>query len=323
MSIRPAYRCLPLLLGAALAHAADPLIVRVVPMNGASPELPHITYGDGTAKTRFKAVASGGTAGPSGTSYAYRWDFNADGVWDSGPTTVSTANGVGDLHAEWAYPVYADDRDFNARVEVVNGAETVSATYRVRVYAQANATPAIRTEKAIDDGLWWLHRRLARAGTPGTPTSTAWLGNGSNGHSLASTALAIQVLQNGGHLVQRARSLDPYVDDVLAMHNHLLGKLATTTIGAQAAGNPDSNGNGKGLALPDGIEGRTERFGPDLAGHRRHPRPARHRRSQRCARAVLSRHRPGHGRLDRLGPGRDLGGQGTRTLELRAERNDA
>lgn len=234
------YRISLTILAFVLAGALAPslfaqLQVKVPPGVGTNPALPHVTW-DGQATT-LKAVAYGGTA-----PYTFQWDLNGDGTYDTGPTAAVGQN------CQWTntYSVPAT-RDYVARVKVTDNVGAIAThDYLIRVHDIVAATPPIRADKAIDDGLWYLHSQLT-ATTVGTSSLPArYLNDGGGERNEAATGVALQAFQNKGHRLNGAAT-NPYVDDVAWMQNWLLAQIQTVAIGVQPFGNPDTNGNNIGL----------------------------------------------------------------------------
>ena len=77
-------------------------------MVGVNPALPHISYGDGSVPTVFKAVATGGV----NASYTFDWDVNGDGIYEISGQSSSDGN----LQGSYVYSDYGMDRTFAAVV---------------------------------------------------------------------------------------------------------------------------------------------------------------------------------------------------------------
>jgi chitodextrinase len=129
-------------------------------------------------------------------------------------------------------------------VTVSNGTTTmtVSDTFRVVVRTK---TLDVEANMAIDKGLWYLHKTMTLGASAAGVPSGSW----TSGDRMAATASAVQALQINNHREGGNRDEDPYVDDVARGLVHLFDNLAPLAIGVQAAGDPDTNGNGIGLTL--------------------------------------------------------------------------
>lgn len=202
-----------------------------VPWSGEALSLPHSTYNG--VPTIFKAIARGGTG-----SYDYEWDFNGDGVYD---TSNSTTNPY-DLSATHAYPNQSSDRLFFATIRVTSGGETDTAQYPVYVHVDPLPLWA-KVNKAIDDGLWYLHVNQTR----GTYPDGADYGYMNYSHPASCTGAATETFEIQGHLPEGDYDNNPYVETVQRGLNYLLNQMHSHPISMQIAGDPDTNGNGIGL----------------------------------------------------------------------------
>jgi hypothetical protein len=207
-----------------------------VPMVSTNPAIPHDTY-NGVA-TIFKAIARGG----SGT-YNYEWDFNGDGIYDYSNVTTDRYN----LSATHTYPDQSSDKTYVARIRVTSGAETAIAEYRVTVHATAMLW--VKVNKAIDDGLWYLHINQMR----GTDANSAEYGYWNYYYPVAATGAATEAFEIQGHLPEGNYDTNPYVETVQRGLNYLLSQTYVYDIFPQTAGDPDTNGNGLGLACSSNI----------------------------------------------------------------------
>jgi hypothetical protein len=216
--------------GAALAVSPD---VVTVPWRGTL-DLQHETY-DGK-QIHLKGVAHNVAVGATAT-----WD-PGDG---SAPIAV-VPNPVGgfdfDLGVTHTYPASAPGTPYTATLEVCNngggaGTECASDTYRVVVRTR---TLDAEIHIAIDEGLWYLHRRQTR-------NAGATDGNWTSNNATANTASAVQSFQINNHFETDPTNQDPYADTVARGLKYMFSTLSSVAIGAQPAGNPDSNGNGIGI----------------------------------------------------------------------------
>lgn len=216
-----------------VGDACTSLAVLPVLQIGTNPSVPHYSYA--TVVTVFKAVAYYGTP-----PYSYQWDVDGNGSFDSG--VLSSTNG--DLPFSYTFPSSAIDRNLTATVKVTDnvGAQK-TATYKLRVFAEANATETVKADKAIDDAMWYMHRNMVRGSSGGQ--LTAYIGTT---YYSASTGIAIQTFQNKGHRVFGSNT-NPYVFDIRQMHNYIFSRLSEVAISNQTLGNPDVNGNGKGICI--------------------------------------------------------------------------
>ena len=100
-----------------------------------------------------------------------------------------------------------------------------------------------RVPKAIADGLWWLHRTQVHDEHP----TDGSMGHWGSGNPVGETALAALAFEVNGFQGRGARE-DAYRDTVARALAFLLSQCVTVPIEPQRAGNPDSNGNGIGIA---------------------------------------------------------------------------
>ncbi len=233
------------------AAAAGALEVIPVPWVATDPSVPHLAY-SGHATT-FKAIARGGNG-----TYLVEWDFDGDGVFDFSATTTDRY----DLSARSTFPPQGADATFLARVRVTSGGEVAAATYPVRIFADVPADPAVATDGqlqvmrsvAIDDGLWYLHTQLTRAGDEAHPETgaqvTAWSdGNPGwpNQRNLVGTSF-LEALGRSQHVpafppaylgelpdpaANAARwATDPYAEDAARLVNYILAQASVVSVAA-------------------------------------------------------------------------------------------
>ena len=212
------------------ATAAPPL-VKTVPWVAANPLIAHSTYPG-------KAITLKGTCDQQ--------DANLEWFWDFGDGTPMAAGTVTDPYAIEATHVYAAPAGtvFTARLMVQNLTtnETGSKPYYVTM---VDKSLAIEVNIAIDEGLWFLHKNQNRFVDAGvdcgdwSTTMTGWHG------ILGANVNAFEV---NGHLESGDPS-NPYTETVQRGLHRILQVLTTRSIGWQALGNPDSNGNGYGVCL--------------------------------------------------------------------------
>jgi len=240
--------------------------VITVPKNPLNPSVPHPAYNG--RKTVFKAIARDDTAttppGVSGTIY-YEWDYNGDGVFDTG--TLSTTNPYV-LEASYTFPNKTKDQLIIAVIRAKRSGQPdweSYASYPVWIYADVPSAPnsgttmlvnddqlAVMRDVAIDDALWWLHKKLgSRSGTggaiqgyvpriayPGHPASAT-------GRAPARNAGIMWAFQIQGHLPayppgttdvpvlnSTYYETDPYAETVCRMMNYVLANLTTEAVPA-------------------------------------------------------------------------------------------
>ena len=143
---------------AAAAIAAEP-VVKTVPWIAADTSIPHDTYAG--ARVTLK-----GTSSLQGSNMRATWDFG-----DGSPSvSFSVENGY-DVSATHRYSG-APGTTYTARLTVSDIAtgESSSATYAIAIREKTLDT---RVNLAIDEGLWYLHKTMARVG----PNAGYWQGD--------------------------------------------------------------------------------------------------------------------------------------------------
>jgi len=213
-------------------RAGDPTVAITVPWQGL-PGTEHQTW-------------SGATLRLQGTARVETGCTLTGAEWDPGDGTGFVAVSHADPRVLELDHVYnaPPGTPFVAQLRVTDDCGTTSTdAFRVRVLPK---TLDVEVNRAIDHGLWKLHKRLVLSSSGGVDTGY-WTGQG---YYAASTASAILAMQVHGHLESGNAAEDPYVDDVRRGMAHLFTELGTRAIGAEPAGNPDANNNGIGLEAP-------------------------------------------------------------------------
>ena len=236
---------------AADAAQAQNLRVLPVPLVATDVTVPHAAY-NGHATT-FKAIARGGNG-----TYLYEWDFDGNGVYDFSAATTNRY----DLSTRFTFHNQAVDQVFQAKVRVTSNGQTVQGTYPVRVFASVPADPAVAPDRqlqvmrsvAIDDGLWYLHKAMVRAGNEEDSLSgaqiTGWVDgeSGVSNYRNLSTPAFLEALGQNLHFAafpaaylgdmpdpagNTARwDTDPYAEDAARAVNYLLGQMSVVGIAA-------------------------------------------------------------------------------------------
>ena len=170
----------------------------------------------------------------------YYWEYG-DGD-ESVPQGITKPDNLAATHTYTADP----DTLFVARLHVIDaGGESSSDEYRLLIRAK---TLDVEINKAIDDGLWWLYTQKEATGL----SYYRW--NNSHGYNYYAntTASAVHAYEINGYLETGDPDEDPYVNAVRGGIDYLLTTLRTYNMSLQAGGDPDSNGNGIGLAVNSG-----------------------------------------------------------------------
>ncbi|MDA3791877.1 MAG: hypothetical protein PF503_25690 [Desulfobacula sp.] len=199
-----------------------------VPWVATAPLIPHDTYNGKTIT--FKAIARGGDG-----TYVYDWDFDGDGVYDF----TATTNDPYDLSATYVYPDQTFDKIFIARISVTSGGQVVTSEYPVRVHA--TATQSVMVNVAIDEALWWMHKKLQRWDSGQQQFGIL------PDQMLGATGATVQAWENQGHKPGGNFENNPYVEDVQRGLNFILSKTNPYPIHMEDTRDPDTNANGYGL----------------------------------------------------------------------------
>lgn len=245
----PGAAALVLAAAASSAAAAPPEVV-TVPWRGGL-DLPHETYNG--KQIHLKGIARALAAGATAS-----WDPG-----DGSAAKVVTVNPAAseptvdyDLGVTHTYPPSAPGTPYTATLTVCNpGNECASDTYRVVVRARAID---VEINVAIDQGLWYLHRQQIR--NPASSDDGRFPYTTSYSRDGMVTASAVQAFQINNHFKGGPDAQDPYADTVRRGLRYMFSRLVSTPITPQAAGNPDTNGNGLGVSpgntatpLPTGV----------------------------------------------------------------------
>ena len=228
------------------ALAAPPDVV-TVPWRGGL-DLPHDIYNGKTI--HLKGVAHGIAAGATAS-----WD-PGDG---SGAIAVGPATGSDyDLSILHTYPASAPGTPFTATLEVCNGADCASDTYRLVTRVR---TLDVEINIAIDEGLWYLHTQQVR--NPGVWDDGRFVYSSGYSRDGETTASAVQAFQINNHFQTNPTGDDPYADTVRRGLDFMFSRIVSWPIAPQTMGNPDTNGNGIGASsgnnavpLPTGLSSR-------------------------------------------------------------------
>ncbi len=231
-----------------------------VPADAKDFRAPHVTYSGGTLT--LKGIARYG-------GNQFMWDFG-DGTPATAWMAIANPYNLGVNHVYTG----AVGQTFVATLKVRNAANvndvvTDTSTVVIRDGGTNLATLTreqtdVRAQMAIDKGLWYLHTNLSRStyvdGAPGYAQPYAALSG-----TLAEVCVATAAFAAHGHVADRPWSVqiddlgiggddvpyrgDPYVETTRRLLNYISVNATAQPIGAQAAGNPDINGNNLGLAI--------------------------------------------------------------------------
>jgi PKD repeat protein len=109
-----------------------------------------------------------------------------------------------------------------------------------------------RVAMAIEKGLLYLYRNQLRTTVAGIPVCYWYSSNGGEYTAGASGSTVMSFAENG-HLATNNQVDDIYADTVLRGVYYILSQGRAMAISAQTDGNPDTNGNGRGIYYPDQI----------------------------------------------------------------------
>lgn len=133
-----------------------------------------------------------------------------------------------------------------------------TATYPVAIVQSSDLSdPAqmdVRAQMAIDQALWYVHTNQSRAQYPdGSPYYYQPYGYWDGGN-LSNTCAALDALELRGSAPQGNWRSDPYVEDARRALNYVLANAQSLAITQQQYGDdvladPDTNGNGIGIAI--------------------------------------------------------------------------
>ncbi|MGA1840943.1 MAG: PKD domain-containing protein [bacterium] len=199
-----------------------------VPWVAGNPLSPHDTYNG--RSIRLKAIVR--DAG----DLTYQWNFG-----DGSPPSPNPPAAVTDKYAievSHTYPVSPDGTPFTATLTVWDSAG-LSGTDNYYVMVRPQNLDS-RTNIAIDEGLWWLHKSQNKADGKWTSYSSYYT---------SPTASAIQAFEINGHLQDGDNQENPYVETVNKGFDYMFTGITASGIGAQAHGNPDTNFNGIGIGV--------------------------------------------------------------------------
>ena len=218
-----------------------------VPARPDDPSVPHVTYSG--AQTTLKGVARYG-------ANQFMWDFG-DGT--AATPWVAIANPY-NLAVNHTYTGVVG-RIFAATLSIRNSAApnvVSSASYLVQIEDGGSNVSTltadqfdVRRQMAIDNGLWYLHLNMSRGtyadSAPGWAQPYGYWSGSAHIDCLALDAFE----QNGSSPAGRV-STDPYVEDVQRGLAYMLANLHEQAIVGQQYGNPDANGNGRGISAGSG-----------------------------------------------------------------------
>ncbi|MEW5801302.1 MAG: PKD domain-containing protein [bacterium] len=202
-----------------------------VPWRAGDPTIPHETYNG--RSIRLKAIVR--DAG----NLTYQWNFgDGSALYPATPASVSNKYAI---EASHTYPNSADGTPYTATLTVWDSSGLIGTDYYYVVVKPNNLDT--KTNIAIDEGLWWLHKNQDKGDGKWTSYSSYYA---------SPTGSAIQSFEINGHLQDGDNQENPYVETVNKGFAFMFTRLSSANIGNQTYGNPDTNGNGIGIQVNDG-----------------------------------------------------------------------
>ncbi len=198
-----------------------------VPWRGSDPTIPHEAISG--ESVRLKGIVR--DAG----NLEYRWNFGDGSAW----TTWAAITNKYAIQADHTYTGVVGT-PYTAILEVRDSAGLVSQDfYYLEIKSNDYDT---RTNIAIDDGLWYIHKQQIRP-------SGYWQ---FSSYYAASTSSSIQSFLINSHSQGGDHQEDPYVETVTTGFENLFTRIRSRSITNEPAGNPDTNGNGIGIEVNSG-----------------------------------------------------------------------
>ena len=213
-------------------------MVKTVRVLANNPAVPHDIISG--VPTRLK-----GTSDVQGANIQYTWDY--------GDGSAATSGTVSNMYAIEATHTYtgAPGTVFIAKLTVKNTSTSEQATKEYPLIIEPNIL-ATRVNIAIDEGLWYLHKTQTRSTSSGQPVGYWNSGNAGSGYYSVSAANVNAFEVNG--FLKTGPADDPYTETVARGLNMLFTYLTAAAIpnsqtNSRGTFNPDSNGNGLGVAV--------------------------------------------------------------------------
>jgi hypothetical protein len=232
-----------ILIACAQALLAVQPVVKTVPWVATNPLIPHDTW-------TGKPVTLKGTSSVFGPTITYTWDFGDGSPVATGTVPdINTAYDVEAVHTYTGVPGTV----FTARLTVrdTSTGESANKTYLVDIQAQSLS---IEVNRAIDEGLWYLHKTMRRTNESGIDYGD-W-GSGiyyADSGYVSNWASNLNAFFVNGHQ-ETGDPNNPYTDTVKRGMRRIFSRIATFPVASQTNGigtfTPDGNANGYGI-YPD------------------------------------------------------------------------
>ena len=205
----------------------------------------------------------GRVSGGSGTYTSYTIDFGDGTPVASGLVINADFNTV--LNVQTPTPIASPNRNFIKadHAYTSGGSKTVTLTVTDNLGATASGTAVIRVllapthdervNMAIDKGLLYLYRTQVKTTAGGGVQVSQWSANNAGDYQSAVSGAAAMAFAENGHLASNDPVTDVYAETVKRCIYYAVSLGRNLAIGAQAGGNPDANGNGRGIYFADQI----------------------------------------------------------------------
>lgn len=218
--------------------------VVTVPFVGNELGVPHDTYLG--REITLKGTAHEQTGDEHLAEYMWEFGDGHDTGWIAGvdPYRIEAKHTYTGVRANGT--TYGAGTYLTAWLHVKDDTGSVSKdSYLVFIRDVSDAEKKLKVDVniAIDEGLWYLHKSMLR----GTYADGVEYGYWDAGHATSQTGAATEAFEIFGHLPGGDESENPYVETVQRGLNYLFANTKVKAIGPQAAGDPDTNGNGIGL----------------------------------------------------------------------------
>lgn len=226
------------------ASAQGPLTVSMMPSYSQN-----LTYANAAINEPIQVW--GRVSGGTGTYNTYTLDFG-----DGTPPITGSVN-----NSFTTFQIGGRDFIQSTRAYTTGGSKTVTLTVSDSSGASASRTAVIRVllnpthdervNMAIEKGLIYLYRTQQRT-TLGGQSVSYWYSSGGAGAN-AAVGASLMCFGENGHLASNDPALDVYADTVTRGIKWTVTRGRNMAIGMQTDGNPDANGNGRGIYFDDGV----------------------------------------------------------------------
>jgi len=185
------------------------------------------------------------------SAVAYYWDYG-DGTPAMSWSTVTNPYDIGTSHTYTG----TTGTSFTATVYVKDGATPPNVNSAKYYLTIRDSSLQVKSNLAIDAGLWRMHREMNRSGTGSTMVGFWNSGNNTSGGYVGNYAVNTTAFLVNGHAFDSdPTNPDPYAETAMRGLNGVLENLSTYSIpnsvtNARGTFNPDGNGNGVAVFVP-------------------------------------------------------------------------